>query len=41
MRIPAKSREAVCTVDLRVMLGGAGGAYIALFADFEPRYTAV
>jgi hypothetical protein len=36
-----RSREAVCTVDLRVMLGGAGGAYIALFADFEPRYTAV
>ena len=34
-----RSREAVCTVDLRVMLGGAGGAYIALFADFEPRYA--
>ena len=34
-----RSREAVCTVDLRVMLGGAGGAYTALFADFEPRYA--
>lgn len=26
-------------VELRVMLGGAGGAYTALFADFEPRYA--
>lgn len=27
------------SVEVRVMLGGAGGAYTALFADFEPRYA--
>jgi hypothetical protein len=37
--VQARSSSAVCPVEIRVMLGGAGGAYTTLFADFEPRYA--
>jgi hypothetical protein len=30
---------AVCNVEIRVMLGGAGGAYHALFSDYQTYYT--
>lgn len=30
---------AVCHVEIRVMLGGAGGAYTALFYDYDKRYA--
>ena len=31
--------HALCDVEIRVMLGGAGGAYTALFYDFNTRYV--
>ena len=34
-----QSSFAVCDVEIRVMLGGAGGAYTALFYDYDKRYA--
>ena len=31
--------QALCHVEIRVMLGGAGGAYTALFYDYDTRYA--
>lgn len=37
--VQQRCEAAVCNVEVRVMLGGAGGAYTVLFSDFDMYYT--
>jgi hypothetical protein len=37
--VQRRCEKAVCRVEVRVMLGGAGGAYTTLFTDFETYYN--